>query len=67
MSLGQDEAVALLPFRILRILLHHMVVKHIENVKAGQRSARMAGTCFVQHSQKIGPQECAVSSRFLNI
>ena len=42
MPFGEDKTVSFIPFRILRILFHHMIVKYIQYVKTGQGSTRMA-------------------------
>ena len=44
MTFGEDEAVAIRPFRIGRIVTHHVEVKRHQDFDRGKRTAGMAGS-----------------------
>ena len=47
MSAGQDETVTVLPFGILRIVVHDLCPQGIGSGSCAQRKARVSGICFL--------------------
>lgn len=53
MTLGKNKAVSVIPFGIVRIDIHFSVVDGYDRICAGERSARMAALCLVNHRQNV--------------
>src|SRR5229473_452481 len=55
-AFGEDEAVAVRPIRVLRIVPQHPEVKGAEQLDLGERAARMAAAGGANHPDDLNPQ-----------
>jgi hypothetical protein len=53
MAFAEYKTVAIRPFRIFRIMSHHIAKEACQEVDGGKRTARMAGLGFIDHFQDI--------------